>query len=111
MACNVIGRLGSNDGSRNAVREQQGIRRMVQLLKRHDTQPGLAKAIVEALTELLVDNEMNQDHVREEEGVIDVIRLLDTRISKSLASSAISCVTGAFRCLNICCWFKCIGIK
>jgi hypothetical protein len=111
MACNVIGRLGTNDGSRNAVREQKGMRRMVQLLKRRDTQPDLTKAIVEAITVLVADNEMNQDHVREEEGVIDIVRLLDNKISKFLASSAISCVTGAFRSLPVCTWIKVHPIK
>jgi hypothetical protein len=94
-ACQVIGRLGSHDSSRNAVREHQGIRRMVLLLKRRETQPGLAQALVEALTVLVADNEVNQDDVREEGGVVEIIRLLDTRVSKPLAASAISCVTGA----------------
>jgi len=93
-ACQVICRLGWNDSSRNSVREHQGIRRLVHLLKRRDTRPELAQAVVEALAVLVADNEVNQDEVREEGGVVDVIRLLDTRISKLLAGSAISCVTG-----------------
>ena len=93
-ACQVIGRLGSHENLRTAVRELQGIRRMVHLLKRRDTGPGLAQAIAEALAVLVADNEVNQDEVREEGGVVDVIRLLDTRISKPLASAAISCITG-----------------
>ncbi len=79
------------------MREHQGIRRMVHLLKRRDTQPGLAKAVVEALAVLVADNEVNQDHVREEGGVVDIIRLLDARGSKPLAGSAISCITGTCR--------------
>lgn len=64
MACQLLGRLGHNPSIKDSVREFLGVIHMLKLLKKSSTSARLAEVILQALTILLVDNEVNQDQVR-----------------------------------------------
>ena len=64
MACQLLGRLSHNKLMKNSVREQGGITQMLKLLQKPSTGHALSETIVQALTILVVDNEVNQDHIR-----------------------------------------------
>lgn len=122
MACQLLGRMGHNKMIKNSMREHAGIVQMLKLLQKKGTAPGLLETIVQALTILVVENEINQDYVRcvalppagltlcssqyksrlyassapcrEQYGVEAVVKLLDPKLGASLASSATTCLTG-----------------
>lgn len=74
-ASQLLGRLGHNKAVKNTARETAGIAQLLKLLQKPSTAPGLAEAIVQALTVLVVDNELNQDHVRQATWSFSIISL------------------------------------
>lgn len=94
VACNVLSSLGANEAGRNAVRQQNGPKQLLRILKMQDVKPALATAVLEAITVLAIESEANQEHFRQQNSLSLIIHFLDIRISKDTAAAAVDCLTG-----------------
>ena len=64
LAARLIGRLAHHDQNKNALREAGAITALLKLLRHNKTPPKLQEAVAQALTILVVNNELNQDYIR-----------------------------------------------
>ena len=69
---------------------------LLALLKRQDTGPELASAILRTLTVLVTESEANQEHVRQAGGLSSIVKYLDIRIGTNAVKAAVMCITGPF---------------
>ena len=80
--------------SRNAVREQGGIEQLIALLKKQEASTELAAASLLAITVLVTESEINQEHVRQAHGLSCIVKYLDARVGAETALAAVLCLTG-----------------
>ena len=63
-ACRLIGRLGHNNLIKNSIRELGGLAQLLRQLQEDTCPPQGRQVIIQALTSLVIENEINQDYVR-----------------------------------------------
>lgn len=78
------------------MREQGGIEQLVALLKKQSTSANLGAAILLAITVLVTESEVNQEHVRQSNGLSGIVKYLDARLGPETALAAVLCLTGEF---------------
>eukprot|EP00884_Botryococcus_braunii_P010737 jgi/Botrbrau1/19665/Bobra.0003s0029.1 len=88
----LLGRMAYNDASKDAVRDAHGIQGLLRILETASGDRGLAETVAQALTILAFNNEMNQDHIREQYGVPLLLKQLESTPFDSLTAAVADAV-------------------
>lgn len=73
----LLGRLALSDSCKGAIRGHFGIVTLLKLLDRPGLERSSKEVVVRTLSILAVDNEVNQDHMREQYGIPVLVKLLE----------------------------------
>lgn len=73
----LLGRLGLSEACKGAIRGHFGIVTLLKMLDRPGLDRSSKEVVVRTLSILAVDNEVNQDHIREQNGIPVLVKLLE----------------------------------
>lgn len=74
----LLGRSALSNSCKDAIRGQFGIVTLLKMLERSGLARSSKEVVVRTLSILAVDNEMNQDHMREQYAIPVLVKLLET---------------------------------
>ncbi|DBA82711.1 TPA: hypothetical protein ACH3X1_006946 [Trebouxia sp. C0004] len=89
----LLGRLSLSEACKGAIRGHFGIVTLLKMLDRLGLDRSSKEAVVRTLSILAVDNEVNQDHIREQYGIPVLVKLLEAMPCDGVTAAAADALT------------------